>query len=301
MNRGDLPGARSKLEAARALEPANPRVWLALAQTYARLLEPRRAEEAARKVEALASGDVAVLRALAFYHNQVGKATGDAAPLREAVRLDSYEESYHFDLASALLRAAKFDEAVQSLEAGRKIFARSPQLDLALGVALYGQRRFDDSIGMFLRIVQTAPDVEQPYVFLSKMIDQAGARTPEIAAACAAFAKSNPASYLAQYVHAKALAAQGIDAEKALRASIALKDDYADSHFELGAELDRKRQWTEAAREFERAAALDPKDPASQYRLARVYDRLKKPSQAAQARALHERLTGGSAPGIALK
>jgi len=46
----------------------------------------------------------------------------------------------------------------------------------------------------------------------------------------------------------------------------------------------------EAAREFETAAQLDPTDPATHYRLARVYDRLGKPEAANKEREQHAKL-----------
>lgn len=298
LNAGQVASARSNLEAARAIQPENARVWLALAQTYARAGDPKAAEEAAQKTEVLARGDAIVTQALAFYRNQVGKALADAAQLREAVRLNPYEEAYHFDLAQALLRSAKFGEAIQSIEESRKVFARSPQLELAMGVAYYGQRRFEESAGAFLRVIALAPAIEQPYLFLAKMIDQTGLRLREVAASCEAFVRANPTRYVAQYAHAKALIAQGKDGEKPLRESIALNPKFAGTRFELGNVLEKKRQWEEAAREFERSSELDPKDPAPHYRLARIYERLGKRERALAERARHERLSAEEAAGM---
>ena len=55
--------------------------------------------------------------------------------------------------------------------------------------------------------------------------------------------------------------------------------------------LEAKRDFAGAAREFSRAAELNPKNPGVHYRLARVYDRLGKADEAKAEHALHERLT----------
>jgi tetratricopeptide (TPR) repeat protein len=305
---GRVAEARTHLEAARALEPANARLWVALAQAYARSGDLKAAEEAARRSETLARGDTVVLQALAFYRNQTGKALADIVQLRDAVRLNRYEEAYHIDLAQALLQAARFGDAIQSVEESRRVFARSPRLELAIGAAYYGLRRYEDAAGAFLRVTALAPDLEQPYLFLARMIDQVGPRLGAVAAACEAFVRAHPESYAAHYAHAKSLIADGLDGETPLRNSIARNGEYAPARFELGVVLERKRRWEDAAREFEKSAALDRNDPAPHYRLARIYERLGRKESARAERALHEKLSAEEASamdrrmaGIAIK
>ena len=48
----------------------------------------------------------------------------------------------------------------------RKVFDRSPQLELALGVTYYGLRRFPESVDQFFKTIDLAPDIPQPYAFL---------------------------------------------------------------------------------------------------------------------------------------
>ena len=81
-------------------------------------------------------------------------------------------ESLYFEAAQPLLQQGKFAEAIAILSAGTKYLKNSAQLELALGVAYYGLRRFDDAAGAFLRTIAIAPDIEQPYVFLGKFLDQ---------------------------------------------------------------------------------------------------------------------------------
>jgi tetratricopeptide (TPR) repeat protein len=213
--------------------------------------------------------------------------------LKAAVSLDRFEESYPFDLAQAMLVRQNFGGAIETLLAAKKVFARSAQLELALGVAYYGQRRFPDAVDAFLRTIEIAPDVEQPYVFLSRMLDQAGDRVPEVAERFAAFDKANPDGYLGSFLHAKGLIAMRGDAdqaEKLLRRSITARGDYAEAHFELGSLLERKRKWVEAEIEFARCVELNPKSSTPHYHLARIYDRLGMRDKAAAEHAVHRRL-----------
>lgn len=356
----DLAQARLNLENAAKLEPSDPKVWVALAQTFWKLHDLSEANEAAAKAETLGPQDAAVQHALSVYYaetDQFEKA-GDAeakystsvpadraavlrsmtfyikgghadraialakgAPdwsnradvhdllakayfadkqpeeaaneFRSAIRLSPYEESYYFDFAQALLVQQKFEQAIGVLQEGRTNFDKSAQIELALGVAYYGLRRFDEAATAFLRTISLAPDIEQPYVFLGKMLDQIPDKLPELTRIFAEYEKSNPSSYLGYRLHAQALDAQSGDAaaaEKLLRKAISLNDRDAQGYFELGTLMERQRRLPEAAEALERAAALNGNDAATHYRLARVYDRLGKRDAAQSEREEHARL-----------
>jgi tetratricopeptide (TPR) repeat protein len=233
-------------------------------------------------------------------HNLLGKAyeldgAHDKAvvELQEALKRNPYEESYYFDLADVLLRHQNFDAAIRVLESSREVFAKSPQLELALGVAYYGQRRFSDAVDSFLRTIAMAPDVEQPYVFLGRILEHAGDRIPQITDAFAAFAGRNPRSAIAQHLHAKALIASGDSAraESLLRRAIELQPSLWEAHYELGLLFEKSGKLADAAAAIERSIALSPKAPAPHDRLARIYDRLGQREAAAEQRALHQKLT----------
>jgi tetratricopeptide (TPR) repeat protein len=204
------------------------------------------------------------------------------------------EESYYFEAAHAYLLLQRFDPAVRILERGSKAFPKNAQLELALGVGYYGQRRFTEATGAFLRTIDLAPEVEQPYIFLGKMLDQAGDRMPEVLRRFQTWANANPNDARAQFVYAKGLIESGGDqvhAERLLRTSIALKSDQWESHYELGVLLEQQRKYSDAAMELERSARINPGVADVHYHLSRVYDRLGEADKAAEQRGLHERLT----------
>ncbi len=70
LNDRDLATARASLLAASKLDPANPRVQVALAQTYWRLKQPALAAAAALKAEKLGASDPVTLRSLALFYSQ---------------------------------------------------------------------------------------------------------------------------------------------------------------------------------------------------------------------------------------
>jgi tetratricopeptide (TPR) repeat protein len=240
-------------------------------------------------------------------HNLLGKAyeadgqfDKTIIELQKAIQLAPREESYVFDLAYVLLVHQNFDVAIQLLESAKKIFDRSAQLELALGIASYGQRKFAEAVDAFLRTAELAPKIEQPYVFLGRIISHADGRLGEITEKFASFARANPRNYLGHFLHAKGLIAQmgpspsgelSSQAERLLKKSISLNPDFWESEFELGVLLEDKKELTAAAQHLRRAIQLSAGSPAPHYRLARVYDRLGN-SEAAQAeRVQHEKLT----------
>jgi tetratricopeptide (TPR) repeat protein len=328
LNANDLATAQVQLETASRLNPGRPDVWLALAQTYWKQQKVAAADDSASKAEQLAPGDPAVLRGLALYFSERGSLakaadfesryaakTNDAAAyllagalyaragkldaavpaMRRAVELQPYDETYYFQLAQTLLQMQKFEPALETLRAGLKIFDKSAQLELARGVALYGLRKFPEAIDSFLRTIELAPDVRQPYIFLGRMLDVAERKLPAVTQVFASYQKAQPDDALANFLYGKALAASGADPEQAemlLRKSIRLDGSKWESHYELGALLERKRAYAEAAKEFERSIELNTKEPAPHYRLARVYDRLGRAAEADEQRAIHARLAG---------
>ncbi|MEO7144696.1 MAG: tetratricopeptide repeat protein [Bryobacteraceae bacterium] len=293
LNQSNLPAAQSNLEAASKLQPANPRVWLALAETYRRLHQADAADRAALRVEKL-TNDPAVLHTLSVYYSEAGNFARAEDLMRAAIAQNRFDESYYFELADLCLKHQQFAAALETLDAGRKLFDKSPQLELASGVAYYGLRRFAEAIDAFLRTIELDPGVPQPYLFLGRIWEQAEDQQPRIRAVFAAFAQTAPGNYLSGYLYAKSLALENPgQAEALLRRSIALNDRFPDSHFDLGVLLERQQRFAEAAREIERAIVLNPRDPAPHYRLSRLYERLGNTAAAAAERALHEKLSAG--------
>ena len=204
-----------------------------------------------------------------------------------------------FDFTEASLKAGDFTRAADAAAAALAKNPNDPQLTLALGVARYGQRRFEDAIVEFLKVIRIDPRIDRPYLFLSRMLDQAGAHLEEIVRDDEAWAARNPQNAKAQLALAMALLAvnnKDARAEDLLRRSVALDANDWESHYQLGVVLETKHQYAEAARELTKSIALDGKQPMPHYHLARVYDRMGERDRAAAEREIHQRLTGPSGP-----
>jgi tetratricopeptide (TPR) repeat protein len=286
LQRGDLASARSNLEAASKMLPRDGRVWVALSQTYWRLHKDSDADDAASKAAALGPEDPAVLQGLIIYYSETNQTLKAAQTREHAIEL-------YFGAAKPLLDQQKFGEAIVVLKEGAARLPGSAQLELALGVSYYGLRRFDDAADAFLRTIDVTPDVEQPYAFLAKILDQIPSRLPQVTQRFAAYESAHPANAAGYLFHAKALDAQSLEPETVLRLlekSIAIDAGDASAYFEMGTVLDRLQRFGDAAAAFERAAKLAPSDPATHYRLARDYDRIGKHEAAQIEREKHAQL-----------
>jgi tetratricopeptide (TPR) repeat protein len=300
LQQGDLASARTNLESASHEAPSDGRVWIALSQTYWRLHKNPEAEDAAAKAAAVAPEDPAVLNGLVIYYSETQqplKAAQAAAKYSAKVpeKDDARERAAHlyFEAAQPLLNEEKFADAAGILEEGIKRLPNSVQLQLALGVAYYGMRRFEVAADAFLRTIELAPQTEQPYTFLGRILDQIPSRLPQVTQEFAAYESAHPRSAAGYLLHAKALDAQSLDPEASLHLldkSIAIEGGNSSAYFEKGTVLDRLHRFTEAAVEFERAAEIAPQDPAVHYRLARDYERIGKRESAQAEREKHAQL-----------
>lgn len=359
LSQNQLAEARDQLETASKLKPADPRVWLALAQTYRKLKEDASSQAAIAKAEFLAGDDPATLHGLAFLYSETGSyekaasfearyagltpddpnavaraaelylkagkpipaielaaqalAVGDRADLhgllgqayaiqknhakaaeemRRAIALNPYEETYYFEAARESLIDGNPKAAIGTVQAGKKVFAKSPQLELVLGIADYALEEYTGAVDAFLNAIRMDATIEQPYSFIARTLDHAPSRLPEILAAFKALSDKTPDNYLSTYFYGKALLLNGDEeqAETLLRKSVALNGGYWESHLELAKALEQKGKLEAALSEFLRAIELNPKDATAHYRLGGLYDRLGKADQAKTEYAIHKSL-----------
>jgi Flp pilus assembly protein TadD len=289
LQRGDLAEARKDLEQAAKADPRNGYVWSSLAETYLRLHDRNQAMSAASTAEKLGDKNPVIAHALAIFYLNAGD-TADGLKFAQLVA----DPQISFQYADALLHQENFAQAADLLTTALAKHPDDAQLTIALGVARYGQRRFDEAITLFLKTIQLAPDAEQPYVFLGKMLDQAGPHLPEITADFEQWAVANPSSGLAQLLLAKALLTSDPHSERALELlhkSVARDAKSWEAHYQLGVLLENKHDYPAAAAELAASAQLDPKQPMPHYHLARVYDRLGEADRAKTEREIHQRLT----------
>ena len=284
-------------------QPQDATAWQRLAAFCLETGQPDRAIEAATRGLKAGNANPAAL------HDLLGRAYTErkqweraGAEFAEAVKLNPYDEDLHFRRAQLYLLRQDWATAVNVLENARRYFDKSPQIELALGVARYGQRDFPDAIDQFLKTIRIAPDVPQPYIFLSRILENAGDRLPEIAQRFAELQSRHPKQPLGYILHAKALIAQmppAVAPEAArpvldlLDQALTLEEANSEAHYLAGIVLEREGEYGKAADHLERAVALDKSNAAAHYHLARVYARLGRRQDSERERLLHEKLSNG--------
>jgi tetratricopeptide (TPR) repeat protein len=278
----DLPKAAELGEKYAAKAPGDKTAWRRVAALYLQLGRPEQAIAAGNRGVPV-DNSVELHTLLGSAHASRKDWAAAATEFESAIRLDPHDEEAHFRLAQLYLFKQDFPKAVGVLEGAKKVFDKSPRIELALGVAYYGQRRFDKAVGQFLRTMQLAPEVPQPYVFLGRILEHASGSLPEITEHFADFERRKPSSDLAYMLHAKALIAQlptgGFppEAEQAfalLEKAIAINEGSAETNYLMGTLLERKRDFDGAAQHLERSVQLNGGDSAVHFHLARVYNRL---------------------------
>ena len=295
LGQNKLAEAESNLETAAKLSPSSGRVWAALAETWTKLGKANDADRAAQKAESFGSADPLVAHALALYYSQHSR------PLKAAQLESKYAEAnpsdtaarqrtaeWYFAAAEPLLKQQKFGEALAILDPAHTEVPKDAQIQLALGVAYYGLRRFEEAATQFLKTIDLAPEVRQPYVFLGRMLDQAPAALGDAGPRFAAYRKAHPDDQLGYLLEART--AEPEKARELLQKAIELAPKDAAAHLELGILEEKRQRFSEAATELERAAALDAVDPVTHYHLARVYDRLGQSDRARAERETHAKL-----------
>jgi Flp pilus assembly protein TadD len=264
-------------------------------------IQAKQAKQAiALALKALVLGDNAQLRGLLASAYELDKQPVRAInEYNRAIILDPYEESYYFQLSQLLMDQENFATARQVLEAARKIFDKSPQIELALGTAYYGLKKYDDAGFAFLKTVTLAPQAPQAYTFLGRVLDQSTQWLPEITAAFASFAEAQPRQYLPQFLYGKALLLGGKDLAEAqlrLQKSIALENGFWESHYQLGILLQKRQQLPQAEAELKKSAALAPHNPLPHQQLARLFETMGKPADAKMERAAAEKAAAAARP-----
>jgi Flp pilus assembly protein TadD len=281
-----------------AIEESDALAWARAASFFLQADTPAKAVEMANRAPGVAENP-GIQNLLGKAYASLGDRQQAESALRQALKLRPYEESFHYDLGYFFLRTGEFDRAVEALEKGKEIFDRSPRIELGLGIAYYGQRKFESAVDSYLRAAELAPGMEQPHYFLSRVLAHASTRLSEVRRRFAAFAEARPESYLGPYLKGVGLLAEAgpsatpdalAQAEQWLAESIQLNGKFWESHFELGSLLANRRDFESAEDHLKRGIELNPTSSKAHSRLARVYSRLGKTNEAQAERDLHAQL-----------
>lgn len=249
------------------------------------------AERSLLKSQAL-SASPRGLSALSRAHTMAGKPNDALTAIERALALDPQNEEWRFQRGVLLIGARGAVAARAQLEsesAGRALSAKE-RLALALGYIeekkpAEATRELDASLAL------------NPRDPLAQMLRGSTAgQLGDYERAASAFARAVEldagnalAHFLLGFTQSK-LAGQRVQAERALRQSLALNAKFAPAHRQLGVLLAESARLVEAEKSLARAAELDPDSAETQYQLGVLYRRLKQPARAQEALSRFERL-----------
>jgi len=166
---GDLAKSQSALEQVARREPNNARVWMTLAQTYAKQKRVQAAGTAAEKAGRLGRNDPEVQQGLAYLFIELQpdlkKATGFAA--RYAELRPSEREAWQ-RVASLYLETGRLDEAIA---AATRALALTPSAELhtILGQAYIAKRDWQNAGQHLAEAVRLSPYDEDTHFRLAQM------------------------------------------------------------------------------------------------------------------------------------
>ena len=288
---GDYAGAIQNLEKASALKPDSYEFRFNLGLAYHRhgdpdralgILEPVRRQQDNAEIENL----------LGEVYEKKGQYLDAVRAFQRGAELEPGNEGYRFDFVYELLTHQNFDAAIAAAQPAVRDFPQALKFRLALGVAYFGAKLFDQSGEIFLAAARLAPDSELPLRLLVRAVDTGPVRRPEVQAMVAAYLEHHPRQFWPHYFLGRGAFQDG-DLKRALqflKQSVALAPNDPDSQFELGNVYFEMERWKDALACYERAVRLKPDLTEAHYRLFRAYKRAGAPKQAEQALRTYQKL-----------
>lgn len=285
--------AASAFAAASALDPANVDVFydwaVALHQagkdTQAAAVLQRIPKS--RREDAVESlwGDVA---------EKQGKFEEAVEHMQTAMRLNPTEPNV-YALAIELLRHWTWQPAMEVAQYGVEHFPQSRRLQLAKGIAYYGNGHYAESAAVFGALLALDPDNENYGSLLGRSCSSLGGAEAPGCDSLVAFAAKHPgnaqiAVFAALSLLHKPNAHEELGhAEQLLKQAIHTNPDLPEAYYQLGVIDQERLQWSESAANLMKAIELRPAYAEAHYRLARAYSHLHKTELANKEMALHQK------------
>jgi len=295
---GDYAGAIPHLERSLALDSRDGETRYDLGLAYLRAGQLSRATGT---LEALAkdhdSGEAENL--LADAYEQQHRYLDAVRAYQKATELDPQSEPYRFDYIQELIAHRSFDAAMLVGRPAISDFPQSARIALALGVAYFGGGHERESVDVFRSAARKFPEEELPVYFLGLAADATGEGLDEAQSLVQDYARRRPGHYWAYYFlgHRAYLQARSSGSEREFRRarelltlSIARREDYPESHLDLGNVEAHFHQWRAAIEEYKRAIELKPGWSEVHFRLSQAYLQIGDSTRAQTELATHRRL-----------
>jgi len=294
---GKIEDARPFLEQAQRVNPSSYDNGYDLAQVYfltGKLAEGRQLVQSL--VQQKNTGELHNL--LAQIEEKDGKFVEAVNEFQTAAHMDPTEDNL-FDWGSELLLHRTYNPAIDVFEHASQRYPASPRLMIGLGMALDLRGKYDEAVKALLAAADLNPSDARCYLFLSKAYDSSPNQAADVIARFRRYAELQPKNGLAQYYYAmslwkgKRLQDSDLDlhvVENLLQKAIALDDNLAEAHVQLGNVYAERHEYARSIPEYVRALELNPNLPDAHYRLGQDYVHTGKKDQAQQEFDVYEKL-----------
>ncbi len=208
-----------------------------------------------------------------------GKFVAAEQEFESAAHLDPSEENL-FAWASELLLHRTYEPAIEIFKEASSRYPASARLMIGLGMAQDLAGKYDDAVKALLAAADLAPADARCYLFLSKAYDSSPNQAEDVIQRFRRYAELQPGNAAAQYYYAmslwkgKRLEDASVDfqaVEGLLRKAVALDDNLAEAHVELGNLYSDQHQYARSVPEYTRALEIDANLPDAHYRLGQAY------------------------------
>ena len=238
-------------------------------------------------------------------HNLIGHIEEKDGRFVEAA--NAYEIAAHlnpsednlFDWGSEMLLHRTYDPAIEIFETAAERYPKSPRMQIGLGLANYFRGKYDEAVKALLRAIDLDPADPRAYMFLARAYDSSPTEADNVIERFKRYVDLKPNDARAQYYYAMSLwkgkrsGNAGADLTKVmdlLKSAIALDDNLADAHLELGDLYSGQHQYEKAIPQYVRALELDANLSDAHYRLGISYVHLGKKEEAQREFAIYQKL-----------
>ena len=275
--------AVTELTAAAEADPGNPEGILKLAKAH---LKANNIPQAGRVLESAVARGVATapIYALLATVYEKGNHLENAIPaMRLAIQRDPNSETYRFSYGMLLISALAPDAAVIRLKEALEVFPSSSRLWLALGIAHFKAGRNDEATSSLNRSIELDSKYAPAFVYLGMTKVETGDYKTAIATyeqALKLNTKLGIVNFLIADVMMKQTESDYAVIELHLLTAVKSDPKFPPARLALGKLYLRKSQLQEAAGEFEKVIALEPRVAEAYYQLGLTYRRLKRTDEA---------------------
>ncbi|MGB6131614.1 MAG: tetratricopeptide repeat protein [Acidobacteriaceae bacterium] len=262
---------------AAAIEPDNPDLLYNWAVALADQAKPQQAVDVLNRIPEREMSDAAESLA-GELEEKLGHFMAAVAHDQRAAQMNPSEANLYL-LCVEFLRHWAWDDARKAAEFGAARYPDSLRMRLALGVALYGDKKFQDAARVFAGLLHQHPDN-------SMVAEMLGRTCEEVEGADAScqrledFARGhadNPeaAAYAARQILERPHSAADLEqADRLLAEATAADPRNGDAWYELGRVDAERGLWQQSAQALEKATALRPEFGPAHLQLATAYRHL---------------------------